>query len=310
MSETTPPVSGLIGWFATNPVAANLLMIFIIGAGCWGLFTTKREMFPEIQIDQVSVRVPYLGAAPIEVEEGVVIRVEEAIKSIEGISQISSNAFEGMGEVVAEIEDGYELETILDEIKLAVDGISTFPGESERPIISKREPGRWGGVMNVQLTGLRSEATMKEFAERIRDEITALNGVSYASVSGTRPFELSIEISEDSLRQYGLTLNQVAQVIRLWSVDIPGGTIRSDSGDIRLRAKGQAYTGQEFENILLLTQPDGTRIRLGDVATIRDGFAETESYAFFDGERSVGVMISASENENPIDISEAERLRN
>ena len=240
MSETTPPVSGLIGWFATNPVAANLLMIFIIGAGCWGLFTTKREMFPEIQIDQVSVRVPYLGAAPIEVEEGVVIRVEEAIKSIEGISQISSNAFEGMGEVVAEIEDGYELETILDEIKLAVDGISTFPGESERPIISKREPGRWGGVMNVQLTGLRSEATMKEFAERIRDEITALNGVSYASVSGTRPFELSIEISEDSLRQYGLTLNQVAQVIRLWSVAIPGGTIRSDSGDIRLRAKGQA----------------------------------------------------------------------
>ena len=110
---------------------------------------------------------------------------------------------------------------------------------------------------------------MKEFAERIRDEITALSGVSYASVSGTRPFELSIEISEDSLRQYGLTLNQVAQVIRLWSVDIPGGTIRSDSGDIRLRAKGQAYTGQEFENILLLTQPDGTRIRLGDVATPR-----------------------------------------
>ena len=154
MSETTPPVSGLIGWFATNHVAANLLMIFIIGAGCWGLFTTKREMFPEVQIDQVSVRVPYLGAAPLEVEEGVVIRVEEAIKSIEGISQISSNAFEGMGEVVAEIEDGYELETILDEIKLAVDGISTFPGESERPIISKRTGQRWGGVMNVQLTGL------------------------------------------------------------------------------------------------------------------------------------------------------------
>ncbi len=305
MSETTPPVSGLIGWFATNHVAANLLMIFIIGAGCWGLFTTKREMFPEVQIDQVSVRVPYLGAAPLEVEEGVVIRVEEAIKSIEGISQISSNAYEGMGEVLAEIDDGYELETILDEIKLAVDGISTFPRESERPIISKQSGNQWGGVMNVQLTGLRSEATMKEFAERIRDEITALDGVSYASVAGTRPFELSIEISEDSLRQYGLTLNQVAQVIRLWSIDIPGGTIRSDSGDIRLRAKGQAYTGQEFENILLLTRPDGTRIRLGDVATIRDGFAETESYAFFDGERSVAVMISASENENPIEISEA-----
>ena len=190
-----------------------------------------------------------------------------------------------------------------DEIKLAVDGISTFPAETERPVISKFTHRR--GVLNLQIHGGLDETSMKQLTDRIRDEVTALPEVSYAEVMGSRPFEISIDVTEQTLRQYGLTLEQVARVIRGWSIDLPGGSIRSEAGDIRLRTKGQAYTGAEFEEIVLLTRPDGTRITLGDVATIRDGFAEVESFAYFNGEPSFGINIMSSKEESEIEISEA-----
>ena len=294
---------GIIGWFARNHVAANLLMFLIIGGGIWGLLVVKKESFPEFNFGQITVRVPYLGAAPQEVEEGVVIKIEEAIKSIQGIRRIDSLAFEGMGQVVIEVEEGYDTADVTDEIKLAVDGISTFPAETERPIISKFTHRR--GVLNLQIHGDLDEASMKQLTDRIRDEITALPEVSYAEVMGSRPFEISIDVTERTLRQYGLTLEQVARVIRGWSIDLPGGSIRSEAGDIRLRTKGQAYTGAEFEEIVLLTRPDGTRVTLGDVATIRDGFAEVESFAYFNGEPSFGINIMSSKEESEIEISEA-----
>ena len=161
------------------------------------------------------------------------------------------------------------------------------------------------GALTVQIHGDLDESTMKSFAEDIRDEITNLPEVSVAEVWGGRPFEIGVEIPEHTLREYGLTLAGVAGVIRRWSIDIPGGSIRTDSGDIRLRASGQAYTGPEFERIVLLTNPDGTRVRLGDVANIRDGFVEQESYAYFDGKRSLGINVLSTENENELVISEA-----
>ena len=294
---------GIIGWFARNHVAANLLMFLIIGGGIWGLLVVKKESFPEFNFGQITVRVPYLGAAPQEVEEGVVIKIEEAIKSIQGIRRIDSLAFEGMGQVVIEVEEGYDTADVTDEIKLAVDGISTFPAETERPVISKFTHRR--GVLNLQIHGGLDETSMKQLTDRIRDEVTALPEVSYAEVMGSRPFEISIDVTEQTLRQYGLTLEQVARVIRGWSIDLPGGSIRSEAGDIRLRTKGQAYTGAEFEEIVLLTRPDGTRITLGDVATIRDGFAEVESFAYFNGEPSFGINIMSSKEESEIEISEA-----
>jgi len=297
-------VHGLIGWFAKNHVAANLLMLAIIGLGIYSLWSLiKKESFPEFVRNQIQVQVPYRGATPEEVEQGVILRVEEAVKSIEGVREISSFAGEGSGSVNIDLEVGTDLAEKMDEIKLAVDGISTFPAETERPIISEarfRNP-----VINVQLAGDLDEATMKELADTLREEIVALPKVSYAQVSGSRPFEISIEISEATLRQYGLTLDDVAQAIRQWSIDLPGGSIRSQAGDIRLRATGQAYTGQEYEEIVLLTRPDGTRIRLGDLADIRDEFADVQSYAFFNGKRSFGINVMASKEENPIDVSAA-----
>ena len=294
-------VHGLIGWFATNHVAANLMMFAIIIGGIVSIFVLKKETMPEFQTDQIDIRVPYLGAAPEEVETGVILRIEEAIETIEGIQEIDATAAEAMGIVSIEVEEGVELSDMMDKLKLAIDGISTFPAETERPIIA--EARFRNQVVNVQLAGDLDEATMKELADAIREEIVALPNVSFAQVMGSRPFEISIEIAEADLRQYGLTLDSVARTIGRWSLDMPGGAIRSAAGDIRLRATGQAYTGQEFEDIVLLSRPDGTRLRLGDVATIRDGFSEVESYSFFDGRRSFGINVMATDEENPLDVS-------
>ena len=299
-------IHGLIGWFAKNHVAANLLMFAIIGLGVFSLWAQiKQEAFPEFNRNQIQVQVPFRGGTPEEVEQGVILRIEEAVKSIEGVREIRSFAGEGSGSVDIDLETGVDLAEKMDEVKLAVDGISTFPANTERPIISEsrfRQP-----VINVQLAGDLDEATMKKLADTLREEIVALPTVSYAQVFGSRPFEISIEISEATLRQYGLTLEGVARTIRQWSIDLPGGSIRSQAGNIRLRATGQAYTGQEYEEIVLLTRPDGTRIRLGDVAAIRDQFSEVQSYAFFNGQRSFGINVMASKEENPIEVSAAVR---
>ena len=298
-----PELRGLIGWFASNHVAANLLMFCIIGAGIWSLFAVKKESFPDFGSDQITVSVQYRGAAPQEVAEGVVVKIEQAIESIQGIDEIRSTATEGSGRVVAEIEHGYDINAVANDIKVATDGISTFPAETERPVISK---GQFTfGVLSVQVHGNLDEASMKELADDLRDEIAALPEVPLAEVTGSRPFEISIEVSEQTLRQYGLTLSEVAQTIRQWSIDLPGGSIQSEAGQIRLRTKGQAYTGAQFEQIVVLTQPDGTRVRLGDIATIRDGFVEVESYSFFNGERSFGISVLGDRTSNEIAISEA-----
>ena len=296
---------GIIGWFAHNHVAANLLMFFIIALGLYGSSIITVETFPKFEFDTVEVTVPYRGAAPAEVEEGVIVKIEEAIQDVDGIKQVFGDAREGSGRVTIEVRDDFDLTEVLDEVKLAVDSISTFPLETERPVIGKGRFRRH--AITVQVAGDMDERDMKELAERVRDELLALDEVSYAEVQGARPFEISVEIPETTLRQYGLTLDRVAQAINAWSVDLPGGSIRSDGGNIRLRTKGQAYTGAEFEQIVLISSDDGTRIRLGDIATIKDAFAETESYAFFNGERSFGIAVMSTEDENELDVTAAVR---
>ncbi len=296
---------GLIGWFASNHVASNLLAIFIVMAGLYAVLTLKKESFPPFNFDMITVAVPYPGAGPEEIEEGIVVKIEEAIKGIEGIREFRGVAREGNGEVIIEVRNGFEIGDITDEVKLAVDGVNTFPVEAERPIISKREFRK--GALNVQLSGDLDEVAMKALAEDVREEIAALPAVSTVELWGSRPYEIAVEIPEHTLREYGLTFSQVASIIRRWSVDLPGGSIRTESGDIRLRAMGQAYRGDEFARIVLVTNPDGTRVRLGDIATITDGFAEVEFYSFFDGRPSIGISVSSTANESEIDISRAVR---
>jgi multidrug efflux pump subunit AcrB len=296
---------GIIAWFAANHVAANLLMLFIIVAGVVSSFSLRKQTTPEFEQNVVNITVPYLGAAPQEVEEGVVVKIEEAIQDVAGIVEINSTAREGSGVVAAEVDRDKNLDDVLNEIKTRVDAISTFPALTERPVYSKREfviP-----VMFVTIHGPVDELTRKRIADEVRDELLQLPEVNQVDFMGDRDFEISIEVSELTLRKYGLTMSEISQAIRNSSVDLPGGSIRTSGGDILLRTEGQVYTGQEFGDLVLRTFPDGTRLLLSDIATVKDGFVETEGFGRFDAERSASLNIQARGQQNELETAAAVR---
>ena len=292
---------GIISWFARNHVAANLLMVVIILTGLVSALTIRTQMTPDLEADEVSVDVAFPGASPGEVESGVVTRIEEAVREIEGIDDMHSYSREGMGSVRLTVESGYDIQIILDEVKMAVDRIARMPESTEKPRIYRNQHQR--GAINVQISGNLNERGMKTLAEEIRDEILNLPSVTKAEVSGARPYEIAVELKEEKLRQYGLTLAQVAQAVQRSSLDLPAGAIKSDSGDILLRTEGQAYQKQDFESIVLLSEADGTRLTLGDIAEVSDGFIEYEFFSLFNGQPSIGVSIYAIADQNQIEIS-------
>ena len=296
-------MNGMIDWFARNPVAANLLMAFIMVSGLIGMFNVRGETFPELELDIVSIQVQYLGAAPEEVEEGVNIRIEEAIQGIDGIEQITSTANEGSGTVMVEVALGADVRRVLDDIKTNVDAIETFPEETEKPIIT--EVLARFRVVDIAVSGDTDEFTLKSIAERVRDDLAALPGISLVEFASARPYEISIEVSEDTLRRHGLTFDDVSNAVRRSSLDLPGGSVRSESGEILLRTIGQAYRGAEFENLVLMARPDGTRLHLGDVATVVDGFAETDQFGRFDGKPTILVSVFRSGDQSDMEIARA-----
>ena len=305
MAAPTTTEKGLIAWFASNHVAANLLMLLILAFGLVSTFTIRKQTTPDFELNNVQVVVPYLGAAPQEVEEGVVVKIEEAIQDINGIVEINSVSREGSGRVTAEVATGEDINEILNEIKTRVDAISTFPGLTERPVIEKQEfPIH---VVFVALHGDMDEYARKAMAQQVRDELMALPLVNQVQFLGDRDYEISVQISEHTLREYGLTMSEVSQAIRDSSVDLPGGTIKSERGDILLRTEGQVYTGLEFEQIVLRTHPDGTRLLLGDIAQIDDGFVETDGYGRFDGETTAMMRVLASGQQNELSTANAVR---
>jgi multidrug efflux pump subunit AcrB len=294
---------GILAWFAGNHVAANLLMIFLLVAGALSLLTITIEVFPEFDADMVTIRVPYLGASPAEAEEGVCVRVEEAIAGIEGIKRIRSVAQEGMGTVIAELEEEADDRKVLDDIKAAVDRIETFPAETEKPVVAEADTRR--RVLTVVLFGDAPEKTLKALAERVRDEIAALDGISLVEVAGVRRYEISIEVSEETLRRHGLSFQQVASAVGRSSLDLPGGAVKTEGGEILLRTKGQKYRGKEFEDTVVLTRPDGTQLYLFDVADVIDGFEDTDTSTQFDGSPAALVQVSRVGAEGALEVAEA-----
>ena len=301
MSTAGDDPTGLIAWFARNPVAANLLMALIVVCGLLSALTIRKEAIPAIEPRIVEVGVAYPGAAPEEVEEGILRPIEEALEDVDGVVELRAMAFEGYGEVDVETHSDADLSQVMDDVKIAVDSISIFPEEIERPII-RRELWR-ADVMMVQVWGAVSESTMRRLADDARDELLMIPGVASVELLGGREPEIAVEVGEADLRRYGLTLSEIAAAIRASSLDLPGGIIDTQAGDIRLRVKGQAYRAEDFERIVLRTAPDGTRITVGDVATVRDGFAETWFYAFFDGERSIGLQVFTGEDDSEIEVA-------
>ena len=297
--------TGIIAWFASNHVAANLLMLLIIAFGVVSGLTIRKQTTPDFELNWVQIRVPYLGAAPQEVEEGVVVKIEEAIQDIPGIAEINSRAREGMGSVTVEVATGEDINEILTEVKTRIDAISTFPALTEKPIIYKQEVPIH--VVFLTITGNLDEFARKTIGLEIRDDLMDIPSVNQVQVLGDRDYEISIEVSENVLRQYGLTMSEVSQAIRNSSVDLPGGSIRSAGGDILLRTEGQVYTGQEFAQLVLRTFPDGTRLTLGDIATIQDGFVETNGYARYMGKPSASMRVMAIGQKNELKTAAAVR---
>ncbi|MFQ6003924.1 MAG: efflux RND transporter permease subunit [Woeseia sp.] len=294
---------GIIAWFASNHVAANLLMFLIIAFGVVSAFTIRKQTTPDFELNFIQIRVPYLGAAPQEVEEGVVIKVEESIQDIDGIVEINSDAREGLGSVSAEVASGEDINEILSEIKTRVDAISTFPALTEKPVIYKQELPIH--VLFVSIYGDLDEFARKRIAQEVREELMTIPAVNQVQILGDRDYEISIQVSEHVLRQYGLTMSEVSEAISNSSVDMPGGTIKTEGGDILLRTEGQVYTGQEFAALVLRTYPDGARLTLGDIATIDDGFVETDGYGRFNGQPTAILRVLAGGAQNELTTAKA-----
>ena len=301
MINRNNPYEALIDWFARNSVAANLLMGILLVGGLVTAFTIKKEAQPKIETNYVTVTMPFLGASPEDVEEGILIKIEEAIQDIDGIKEVISTARRGSGTVQAEVLSDYDVSEVMDQIKNRVDAIPTFPENTEKPVVSRTRFEQQ--VVMVTVYGDVSERTLKEFAKQVRNDITNLDGVSRAQILGGRPYEISIEVSEYTLQAYDLTLAEVAAAIRRGSLDLPAGAIRSEAGDIQVRTKGQAYVGRDFEDIVVRTNPDGTRVLLKDIANIRDGFAEVGGFSEFNGKPAITIRVVSVGNQSELDIS-------
>ena len=299
-------MSRLIGWFVDNPVAANLLMLVLLAGGLLSLPTIRQEQFPSIDIQVIQVSVAYPGASPQESEETLCVRIEEALDGTEGIDSTDSLAVEGVCVVTLELLTSADTMRVLNEIKSDVDAIDTFPIDAEKPIVTRLTMR--SGVIQVALSGVADERTLKVLGQRLRDDLAALPGISQVELEYVREYEISIEISEATLRRHGLTLGQVAEAVRLSSLDLPGGSVRTASGEILLRSVGQAYRASEFEEIPVLTRPDGTRLLLRDVANVIDGFREGDLIANFDGAPAVFVRVFRVGEEDTIAAATAVRV--
>ncbi|MDF1861633.1 MAG: efflux RND transporter permease subunit [Verrucomicrobiales bacterium] len=295
----------MIAFFARNGVAANLLLLAIVLAGVYALMSRKipLEVFPEFESRNISISVSYRGATPEEVEESVVIRVEEAISDVEGIKDMFSTANSSGGNVTVEVDEDSDMREVQDLLEARIDALEDFPpGDAENVVIRRAESSRW--VISVVISGDLSEHDLAQLGAQVRDDVVELPEITNAQLQGTRPYEISIEVDEDALRKYGLSFNQVANALRQSSIDVPAGTLETLSGEVVLRTKGRAYNQQQFEAITLFAREDGTRVTVGDVTRVRDGFDENLFVARMNGERCVMVAVFREGNQSAIRIAD------
>lgn len=278
-----------ISWFAKNHVAANLLMIFVLVAGIWTARTMKVEVFPETSTDRVSISVVYTGASPAEVEEGVITKIEEAVAGIEGVKRVDSTAAESLGSVVVEVLSGFDIKKVTDDIKSAVDRITTFPDEAERPVTA--EVSLRSDVIAVALYGDVPEGTIKNLAQRLKDEMSGLPDVTAVEVYGVRDPEVHIEIPEKTLREYGLTLGQVSTAVQKGGLDLPAGSVKTGQGEVLVRSKGRRYYARDYADIALLSRNDGSKVTLGQIAKLSDGFADVDVFSRFNGKPAAILWV-------------------
>ena len=291
----------LLAAFARNTVFANIVLAMVLLAGFMAAWNMVRETFPEFSLDIINVRVVWPGADPEEVEEGICRKIEEAVEGIDGIKQYDTISSESLGSAVIEIHENYDIDYVKERVRNAVDAISTFPEDAEQPIIE--ELLIRAEVCLIALSGRdMTERDLKEWAEQTKEELRTLPGVSQVQVLGTRDYEIAIEVSEEKLREYGLTFGQVARLVRASSLNLSGGTMRTQGEEIRLRTMGRKYTAKEFAEIVLLARPNGDVITVERIADIKDEFIEDQVISRFNGEPTVTIQVLKTTEEDTLSI--------
>lgn len=294
----------MIAWFARNSVAANLLMLSIVFIGCFSVFKLiPLEIFPSYEKDEITISMSLDGATPEDVEQSLTIRIEEAISDLEGIEKISSTSSEGSTSVVVEVAKSYDAKVLLAEVKNRVDAVNTFPDDANSAVIEQSIRKR--DVIVVTLSSNYDEKEIREYAQTIRDGLINLNGVTQVELTGVRDYEITVEVSQNTLLNYDLTLNEISEAIQNSSLDLSAGNLKTHGGDVLVRVKSQAYTKDQFESIQIKTNKDGSIIYLKDIAKIIDGFEETPVRSRYNGKNSIFIDVFRVGNESAIAVADA-----
>jgi len=301
-SEDSRP-RGPIAWMAGRSVTANLLMLVLLIGGLIMGYNMRKDVFPDFELDLVTISLTYPGASPEEVERGTILAVEEAIQDLEGIKEINATAREGSGTVTVEIVEGENVSQISQEIKNAVDRITSFPEDVEDPQITV--PSRKRYVVSLALYGDQSDWVLREAAENIRDHLLTDPEISQVELQGVRDYEISIEIPQETLRSYGLTLDDIARSVERQAIEVPGGAIKTEGGDVLVRVSERRDFGSEFGRIPIISTAEGTEVLLEDIAVIRDDFAETDQFATFNGKPAIMLEVYRIGDQSPIDVADA-----
>ncbi|MEL6259025.1 MAG: efflux RND transporter permease subunit, partial [Pseudomonadota bacterium] len=304
MTESNHQRGGLLAWFAGNSVTANLLMIILMVGGFSVAVRLNAMTFPDVDPRQIAVSVPYRGATPEEVEESITRRVEEAVIGIEGVDRVRSNASEGSGLVTIDLKDFADAQKMKDDIETAVDQLANFPPEdAEQPSVTISEAS--ADVMTLAVYGELAEEDLRAAAERVEADLLDLRDVSLVELQGAREREISIEVSEDALRRFGLSLDAVSNAVRAASVDLSGGTLRTTGGEILLRTDEERRDGRAFEDIVVASDPVGRTLFIRDVAVVRDAFEDDQLINTYRGQSAIFVVIGRSDDQDAFDISAA-----
>ncbi|MDD5758907.1 MAG: efflux RND transporter permease subunit [Desulfobulbaceae bacterium] len=304
MSKDDSLQKGAIAWMTGNSVASNLVMLFLLVGGLfWGLHI-KQEVFPEFSLDQVVISVVYPGASPQEVEEGIVLPIEEAIQSVDGIEEISSTANEGSGRVMVEAVTGTNLQQMATDIKNEIDRISSFPDEAEKPLVTI--PSRKKQVITLVLYGNQPQHVLRDLTETVRDQLLQDDGITQVELKGERPLEMSIEISQENLQRYNLKLADIAAKIKNASIDLPGGSIKTRGGEILVRMTERRDFQDEFARIpIVVNAAEGTSVTLGEIATVKDSFEETDQFLLYNKMPALGIDVFRVGEQTPISVADA-----
>jgi multidrug efflux pump subunit AcrB len=301
----TPPRRGPIAWMVHHRVAPNLLMaVFLVG----GLFSASRiqqEVFPNFDLDMVTIAVPYPGASPEEVEEGIVLVVEEAVRALEGVEEVTATAAESMGTLLLELEEGVDAPRVFQDVQQAIARVRTFPRDAEEPEVSLSFRRR--GVVELQIYGPVEEFVLRDLAEQVRDRLLQEPEITQVDLKGARATEIHVEISQENLRRYGLTLSGVAARIGNTALDLPGGKIETTGGEILLRLKERRDWAREFSTIPLITTAAGAVLTLGDIATVSEGFEDVQTRGTFNGEPAIGIDVFRVGDQTPVGVAQAAR---